>query len=129
MHNIDVDALTGITTNEAQEKLKRNGYNELPSSKKRSIFQIALSVIKEPIFLLLVASGSVYFILGEVTEGLVLLSFVFVVMGITIFQERKTENALDALKNLSSPRALVIRDGKQIRVPGREVVTDEPWAN
>jgi P-type Ca2+ transporter type 2C len=125
MHNIDVDALTGITSNEAQEKLNRDGYNELPSSKKRSIFQIALSVIKEPIFLLLVASGSIYFILGEVTEGLVLLSFVFVVMGITIFQERKTENALDALKNLSSPRALVIRDGKQIRVPGREVVTDD----
>jgi Ca2+-transporting ATPase len=122
MHNIDVDALTGITSNEAQEKLKSDGYNELPSSKKRSVFQIALSVIKEPIFLLLVASGSIYFILGEVTEGLVLLSFVFVVMGITIFQERKTENALDALKNLSSPRALVIRDGKQIRVPGREVV-------
>ncbi len=122
MHNIDVDALTGITTNEAQEKLKRDGYNELPSSKKRSIFQIALNVIKEPIFLLLVASGSIYFILGQVTEGLVLLSFVFVVMGITIFQERKTENSLDALKNLSSPRALVIRDGKQFRVPGREVV-------
>ena len=122
MHNLDVESLTGITTNEAQEKLKRDGYNELPSSKKRSVFQIALSVIKEPIFLLLVASGSIYFILGEVTEGLVLLSFVFVVMGITIFQERKTENALDALKNLSSPRALVIRDGKQIRVPGREVV-------
>ena len=125
MYNIDVDALTGITSNEAQAKLKQEGYNELPQSKKRSILQIALSVIKEPIFLLLVASGSIYFFLGDVTEGLVLLSFVFVVMGITIFQERKTENALDALKNLSSPRALVIRDGKQIRVPGREVVTDD----
>jgi Ca2+-transporting ATPase len=125
MHDIDVDALAGITSTDAQEKLKRDGYNELPSSKKRSVFQIALSVIKEPIFLLLVASGSIYFFLGEVTEGLVLLSFVFVVMGITIFQERKTENALDALKNLSSPRALVIRDGQQVRVPGREVVTDD----
>jgi Ca2+-transporting ATPase len=125
MHNIDVDDLSGITSNEAREKLKKEGYNELPLSKKRSVLQIALSVIKEPIFLLLVASGSIYFILGDVTEGLVLLSFVFVVMGITIFQERKTENALDALKNLSSPRALVIRDGKQIRVPGREVVTDD----
>jgi Ca2+-transporting ATPase len=125
MHNIDVDALTGIASNEAQEKLKREGYNELPSAKKRSVLQIALSVFKEPIFLLLVASGSIYFFLGDVTEGLVLLSFVFVVMGITIFQERKTENALDALKNLSSPRALVIRDSKQVRVPGREVVTDD----
>jgi Ca2+-transporting ATPase len=120
MHNIDVDALVGITSKEAQEKLKTEGYNELPSSKKRSVLQIALSVIKEPIFLLLVASGSIYFFLGDVTEGLVLLSFVFLVMGITIFQERKTENALDALKNLSSPRALVIRDTKQVRVPAEK---------
>ncbi len=125
MHNLDVDALTGISSSEAQEKLKKDGYNELPSSKKRGVFRIALSVIKEPIFLLLVGSGSIYFFLGDITEGLVLLSFVFVVMGITIFQERKTENALDALKNLSSPRALVIRDGKQVRVPGREVVTED----
>ncbi len=125
MHDIDADALSGISSSEAQEKLRRDGYNELPSSKKRSVLQIALSVIKEPIFILLVASGSIYFILGDVTEGLVLLSFVFVVMGITVYQEQKTEKAIDALKNLSSPRALVIRDGKQVRVPGREVVEDD----
>lgn len=125
MHNVDTAELTGISTETAQEKLKKEGYNELPSSKKRSGFKIALSVIKEPIFLLLVGSGSIYFFLGDITEGLVLLSFVFVVMGIEVYQERKTENALDALKNLSSPRALVIRDGQQIRVPGREVVTDD----
>ncbi|MCL2359468.1 cation-translocating P-type ATPase [Candidatus Bathycorpusculum sp.] len=125
MHSIDVDELTGITSNEAQEKLRKDGYNELPTSKKRSSIQIALSVIKEPIFLLLVASASIYFFLNDIIEGLVLLSFVIVVMGITVFQERKTENSIDALKNLSSPRALVIRDGKQFRVPGREVVTDD----
>jgi P-type Ca2+ transporter type 2C len=125
MHNLDVDSLSGVSSQEAQNKIKTEGYNELPSSKKRSGFRIALSVIKEPIFLLLVGSGSIYFFLGDVTEGLVLLSFVFVVMGIEAYQERKTENALDALKNLSSPRALVIRDGKQIRIPGREVVKDD----
>ncbi len=67
------------------------------------------------------ASGSLYFILGDITEGIVLLSFVFVIIGITVYQETKTERALDALKNLSSPRALVIRDGEQKRIPGREV--------
>ena len=122
MHKIDAHALSGISSSEAQEKLRRDGYNELPSSKKRSVLQIGFSVIKEPIFILLVASGSIYFFLGDIAEGLVLLSFVFVVMGITIYQEQKTEKALDALKNLSSPRALVIRDGKQVRIPGREVV-------
>ncbi len=54
-----------------------------------------------------------------------LLFFVFVVVGITFYQERKTERALEALKNLSSPRALVIRDGQQKRIPGREVVRED----
>ncbi len=122
MRDIDVDSITGLSGAEVSRKLKEEGYNELPSSGKRGILSIAFSVLKEPIFLLLVASGSLYFILGDVTEGLVLLSFVFVIIGITVYQEQKTENALDALKNLASPRALVIRDSEQKRIPGREVV-------
>jgi Ca2+-transporting ATPase len=76
-------------------------------------------------FLLLVTGGLLYFALGDVTEGVMLMSFVVLVIGITIYQERKTERALEALKNLSSPRALVIRDGVQQRIPGREVVTGD----
>jgi Ca2+-transporting ATPase len=125
MRDIDLDQVTGLSSTDASRKLNVEGYNELQSTEKRSILKIAFSVIKEPIFLLLVASGSIYFLLGDVTEGLVLLSFVFVVMGITVYQEQKTEKALDALKTLSSPRALVIRDGKQIRIPGREVVSGD----
>lgn len=125
MRDIDVNSITGLSSDDASRKLKDEGYNELPSAGKRSIFGIAFSVIKEPIFLLLVASGSLYFLLGDVTEGLVLLSFVFVIIGITVYQEQKTEKALEALKNLSSPRALVIRDGTQKRIPGREVVSGD----
>ena len=76
-------------------------------------------------FLLLVGGGLIYFILGDVTEGLMLMSFVVVIIGITVYQERKTERALEALRNLSSPRALVIRGGVQQRIPGREVVTGD----
>ncbi len=125
MRDIDLDKVTGLSSADVSRKLNEEGFNELPSEEKRSVLKIAFSVIKEPIFLLLVASGSIYFLLGDVTEGLVLLSFVFVVMGITVYQEQKTEKALDALKTLSSPRALVIRDGKQIRIPGREVVSGD----
>ena len=125
MRGIDLDSVTGLSSNDVSRKLKEEGYNELPASGKRSLFRIILGVIKEPIFLLLVASGSLYLLLGDVTEGIVLLSFVFVVIGITVYQERKTEKALDALKNLSSPIALVIRDGKQKRIPGREVVSED----
>jgi Ca2+-transporting ATPase len=76
-------------------------------------------------FLLLVACGTLYLVLGDIQEGLMLLSFVFVVMGIEFYQEKKTEKALDALKDLASPRALVIRDGETIRIPGKEVVTGD----
>ena len=114
--------IKGLTQEEASERLQREGFNELPSSKPKSIFKIALGVFKEPMFLLLVACGSLYLILGDIQEGLMLLSFVFVVMGIEFYQEKKTEKALDALKDLASPRALVIRDGETIRIPGKEVV-------
>ena len=114
--------ITGLSEEEVEELLKKEGYNELPSQKKQSSLSILLSVLKEPMLLLLLGAGLIYLILGEVKDALILLLFVFVVVGITFNQERKTERALDALKNLSSPRALVIREGEQKRIPGREVV-------
>jgi len=114
--------IQGLTTIEAKERLKTFGFNELPSARPKSIWRIALEVIKEPMFLLLVACGSLYMILGDYQEGFVLLSAIFVIIGITFYQYRKTERALEALKNLSSPRVLVIRDGTEVRIAGREVV-------
>ncbi len=122
MQTFDLATAVGLSDDEAADRLTRDGYNELPSSKPRSLFAIALEVVREPMFLLLVASGSLYLVLGDLTEGLLLLAFVFVVMGITLYQQRKTERALEALRDLSSPRALVIRDGGRKRIPGREVV-------
>jgi P-type Ca2+ transporter type 2C len=115
----------GLSSSEAQERLKTQGYNELLREKKNTLLHIALEVAKEPMFILLLACGATYFILGDIGEALMLLAFVFFVMGITIYQERKVERALEALKDLSSPRALVIRDGQQKRIPGREVVTGD----
>src|SRR5664280_507025 len=117
--------IKGLSHAEVMEKLKIEGYNELPSSKRRNILTIAFEVVKEPMFLLLVACGSIYLFLGEPKDALLLLGFVFIMMGITIYQEGKTEKALDALRDLSSPRALVIRDGEHIRIPGREVVSGD----
>jgi Ca2+-transporting ATPase len=121
----DIDSVNGLSEREAAEHLQEEGYNELPASKKRNISRIVLDVIREPMFILLVAAGSIYFVLGDLQEGLILLSFVLVIIGITVYQEQKTERALDALRSLSSPRALVIRDGEQHRIPGREVVTGD----
>ncbi len=118
----DVQSITGLSEVEAARRLRVAGHNELLSSKQRSVFAIVFEVVKEPMFLLLVACGLLYMVMGELTDALMLMGFVFVVMGITIVQERRTERALEALKDLSSPRALVIRDGMQKRIPGREVV-------
>ncbi|MCE3260086.1 MAG: cation-translocating P-type ATPase, partial [Bacteroidetes bacterium] len=114
--------IPGLKAEEAEQKLKQYGFNELPSSKSKNILQIAIEVIKEPMFLLLLSCGVLYMILGDVREGVILLSTIFLIIGITFFQYRKTERALEALKKLSAPRVLVIRDGTEVRIPGREVV-------
>jgi len=115
----------GLTQQEAEKRLIQYGFNELPSQKRQNIFSIFLNVLKEPMLLMLLGSGAIYLFLGELKDALMLLTFVFVVVGITFYQERKTERALDALKNLSSPRALVVRNGEHKSIFGRELVNDD----
>jgi Ca2+-transporting ATPase len=118
----DQQGIIGLTSKEAARILGEEGPNELPSTKQRGNLRIALDVMREPMFLLLVACGAIYLMVGDLQEALMLLAFVFFVMGITLYQERKTERALEALRDLSSPRALVIRDNVQQRIAGRDVV-------
>jgi P-type Ca2+ transporter type 2C len=119
---LDVRQLEGLTDEEALRKLDEKGYNEVPSARKRSIFRIIFDVVREPMLILLLLIGIVYLALGDPRQAAVLLAFVLVVIGITIYQERKTERALEALRDLSSPRANVIRSGEQKRIAGRDVV-------
>jgi Ca2+-transporting ATPase len=123
--NIDLksEKYQGLNDEQVREKQKAEGLNELPSSKPKNFIALAWGVIKEPMFLLLVSCGTLYLILGDIQEGIMLLGFVFVIMGIEFYQEKKTENALDALKDMASPRALVIREGIEKRIAGRDVVT------
>jgi Ca2+-transporting ATPase len=126
---LDVRALTGLTAAEAAARLASEGPNEIASEKPRNVLQIVWDVVKEPMLLLLVAAGSINLFISAVRpqdnrvgEAILLFAFVLVVIGITFYQERKTERALEALRDLSSPRALVLRDGVQVRIAGREVV-------
>ncbi len=117
--------MQGLTEAQAARRLTLEGPNELPSTRRRGFLAMAYDVVREPMILLLVGCGGLYLLIpgpGHVQDALLLLSFVFVVMGITLYQNRKTERALEALRDLSSPRALVIRDGRQRRIAGREVV-------
>jgi Ca2+-transporting ATPase len=125
MTGFDIESLSGLSDEQVLLIRNQEGFNELPSSRQRSISSIIFDVVREPMFILLVASGLIYVVLGDLREALMLLSFVFVIIGITVYQERRTERALEALRDLSSPRALVIREGEQLRIPGREVVTGD----
>ncbi len=116
---------SGLTEQEAALRLKQEGYNELPPSKKRTFVVLAVEVISEPMFLLLIFGGLIYLFLGDIQEAIMLLGFVFLIIGITVYQENKTERTLEALRDLSSPRALVIRNGEQKRIAGREVVRED----
>lgn len=124
-HNSEDIVHNGLSSREVDERREKDGYNELQGKKAQSFWDIIIGVVKEPMFLLLVACGSLYMIVGDIEEGLMLLGFVFFVMGIEFYQERKSEKALDALKDLASPRALVIRDGEEKRIAGREVVVGD----
>jgi Ca2+-transporting ATPase len=112
----------GLSEAEAAARLKSEGFNELPSARPKKAWKTAFELLQEPMLFLLVATGLLYLFLGDLREAVVLLVAIFMVIGITLYQERKAERALEALRDLSSPRALVIRDGVQRRIAGREVV-------
>jgi P-type Ca2+ transporter type 2C len=121
----DLDPVAGLSERDAIANLKRDGYNELPSSRSRGLLSLVWDSFRDPIFLLLVGGGIIYWILGDLQEALILLGFVVFLTAISLYQEGKTEHALEALRDLSSPRALVIRDGQRKRIAGREVVRDD----
>jgi P-type Ca2+ transporter type 2C len=118
-------AETGLDPALAAARLRDEGPNELGLSQRRTLRDIAWEVLREPMFGLLLGAGAIYLAMGEPREALILLGFVFIIMGITALQERRTDKALDALRDLSSPRALVLRGGQSVRVPGREVVRED----
>ena len=109
----------------ARERLATEGANALPDGGPHGTAAMLLEVIREPMFLLLIAAAAIYLVLGDLHEALMLLFFVAVVVGITLYQSHKTERVLQALRDLTSPRALVLRDGEKQRIAGREVVRDD----
>lgn len=130
MQHIQQDALTsdasvgsqGLSDADAAVRLRSDGYNELPMAERRGIGRIVLEVLREPMMALLVAGGVVYLLLSDPGEAAILLVFACLSVFITVYQEVRTERVLQALRDLSSPRALVIRDGERKRIAGRDVV-------
>jgi P-type Ca2+ transporter type 2C len=120
-----LDGLTlprDLTSAEARRRLADEGPNALPATGRRGPLALAAHVLREPMFLLLIATGAIYLLLGDLREALVLAASIGVIAAITVVQERRTERTLERLRDLSSPRALVVRDGKLSRIAGRDVV-------
>ena len=115
----------GLSAAEAAQRLRQDGPNALPGGQRRTWLNIVWETVREPMFLLLLAAGTLYLVFGELQEGLILFGFVLVTLSLTLFQEGRTERAIEALRDLTSPRALVVRDGRQQRIAGRDVVRDD----
>lgn len=112
----------GLSDADARARLKAEGFNELPAPDRRTPLRIAFEVLREPMLALLLAGGATYLLLGDLQEALILLAFAGMSVVITVVQEMRTERVLEALRDLTSPRALVIRNGRRLRIAGREVV-------
>src|SRR5450759_2409789 len=115
-------SIHGLSRADVQVRLTTEGYNELPRPDRRTSLRIILEVVREPMLALLLAGGVIYLALGDLKEALILLAFATMSVVITVVQETRTERVLEALRDLTSPRALVIRDGQRKRIAGREVV-------
>lgn len=116
---------TGLDPAVAAQRLCEEGPNELGISQRRTLRDMALDVVREPMFLLLLGAGGIYLAMGDAHEALILLGFVVIIMTITVLQERRTDNTLNALRDLSSPRALALRGGTMVRIAGRDVVRED----
>ncbi|GAB3750138.1 cation-translocating P-type ATPase [Lysobacter olei] len=119
------EAMPGLTATEAAARLKRDGPNALPEPARKRRWAILVDVLREPMLLLLVAAAGIYLFLGDPQEAALLASSVVLVIGLTAYQEYKSERALQALRDLSSPRAHVLRDGVATVVPARELVVGD----
>ena len=115
-------SIRGLSQTNARLRLKIEGYNELPRSDRRTPLRIIVEVVREPMLALLLGGGLIYLALGDFKEALILIAFATMSVVITVVQESRTERVLEALRDLTSPRALVIRDGERKQIAGREVV-------
>ena len=112
----------GLSTSEVQILQAKYGKNELSTQKKESFVKKVFHIITEPMFMLLIIAATIYFILGEPVDGLTMLAFVVGIISIEIIQEWKTDKTLNALKDLSAPHIMVMRDGKEIEIASADLV-------
>ena len=116
------DLPRGLDDAEAARRLAQLGPNEIRDRERRGLLRTLRGIATEPMFGLLLVAAGVYLLLGDLAEGLLLAFFAVVTVGLVIAQERRSEHALDALRDLAAPQARVIRGGQVRRIAARELV-------
>ncbi|EHK2278443.1 calcium-transporting P-type ATPase, PMR1-type [Clostridium perfringens] len=130
LQELDVDEKNGLSSTEALRRLEKYGKNKLETKKKKTLFKQFLSQLKDVMIYILIIAAIISAFLGEISDALIILLVIIINAVIGVIQESKAEKALDALKELSTPKALVKRDGslKEILsediVPGDIVIID-----
>lgn len=117
--------INGLSSADAKSRLEKNGLNKLQGKKKKSTFQLFLSQINDVMIYILLIAAIISAIVGEISDAIIILIVIFVNAIIGVIQESKAEKALEALKNMSTPKALVKRDGSIIEIPSEEVVVGD----
>ncbi|WP_415337562.1 calcium-transporting P-type ATPase, PMR1-type [Clostridium perfringens] len=130
LQELNVDEKNGLSSTEALRRLEKYGKNKLETKKKKTLFKQFLSQLKDVMIYILIIAAMISAFLGEISDALIILLVIIINAVIGVIQESKAEKALDALKELSTPKALVKRDGslKEILsediVPGDIVIID-----
>jgi len=116
---------SGLSAPIAAERLRSDGPNELPRPARRQLLKIAYGILSEPLILLLIAAAVLYGLFGEPRDAALLAGSVVVITALDLYQQNRAEGALDALRELSAPEVVVVRDGIRQKVPSREIVTGD----
>ena len=112
----------GLSETEAQERLATHGPNALPADESRSLLTTIVQIASEPVLVLLLIAAGIYLLIGSMAEGLMLIAFALFTVALMVFQDRRSEHALRALRELGAPTARVVRDGVEKRIAALEVV-------
>ena len=120
-----INTLDGLTTAQAAQKLLQDGPNDIEQAKVRPIWRRLIDMLRQPMFALLVSAALLYIVLGDLTEGLTLSVFVLAVLVLTFYQEGKSEQSIQALRQLTQAQAQVVRSGQPLKIPAREVVVGD----
>jgi Ca2+-transporting ATPase len=114
--------ISGLSNDEVIASRKISGANSLEHQQKNHLLISILEMVKEPMFQLLVAAASIYYITGDYADGIFMTLAILMVSAISLFQEARSRNAIDALKKLTQPKSKVIRDAQLIEIPSEEIV-------